>query len=343
MVGRKTSSWEQLTATWTNTTGASVNVRVDLINIASDSATIAYFDGVQAEKKSWPTAYCDGTLGTGYAWTGTAHNSTSTRVDMPVWTTLTVRTGGSDTLASRTEVLYYETKSRLEQETAWPGIANSVEVTGRYETPMRTRVRNQASHDFYGRWLQGVVYAPEIVNKSIGQMRGKAELAQNAFANPAITYFSREPGLRAGHTQHITLTARGLDDDYLLQRVTTTIGVGGLVSVQAELGAVDQSLVALLLSLKRAGTAEIEWNDNEVLDELLDSSEYLQFLAESATVSADSGPYFWDSGDRWGFARWREWKQSQAEGVALASESTSVAGTSEYRYGTARYGFATYG
>jgi hypothetical protein len=38
-----------------------------------------YIDGVQVEAKSYPTTYTDGTLGTGYAWTGTAHQSTSTR------------------------------------------------------------------------------------------------------------------------------------------------------------------------------------------------------------------------------------------------------------------------
>ena len=38
-----------------------------------------WWDGAQVEAKSYATSYCDGTLGTGYAWTGTAHNSTSTR------------------------------------------------------------------------------------------------------------------------------------------------------------------------------------------------------------------------------------------------------------------------
>lgn len=33
----------------------------------------------QIENKAYATSYCDGSLGTGYAWTGTAHASTSTR------------------------------------------------------------------------------------------------------------------------------------------------------------------------------------------------------------------------------------------------------------------------
>ena len=38
-----------------------------------------YIDGAQAEAKSYATPYCDGSLGSGHAWTGTAHASTSTR------------------------------------------------------------------------------------------------------------------------------------------------------------------------------------------------------------------------------------------------------------------------
>lgn len=40
---------------------------------------IVYVDGVQLEEKAYATTYADGTLGTGYAWSGTAHESTSER------------------------------------------------------------------------------------------------------------------------------------------------------------------------------------------------------------------------------------------------------------------------
>ncbi|HAU98603.1 MAG TPA: hypothetical protein DCW55_00025 [Candidatus Pacebacteria bacterium] len=38
-----------------------------------------YVDGVQTEQRGYVTSYADGSLGTGYAWTGTANSSTSTR------------------------------------------------------------------------------------------------------------------------------------------------------------------------------------------------------------------------------------------------------------------------
>lgn len=43
------------------------------------SGKTVYVDGVQLEENQTLTSYADGTMGTGYAWSGTAHNSTSTR------------------------------------------------------------------------------------------------------------------------------------------------------------------------------------------------------------------------------------------------------------------------
>jgi hypothetical protein len=44
-----------------------------------DPTKYCYWDGIQVEAKSYYTPYCDGSLGEGHAWAGTAHNSTSTR------------------------------------------------------------------------------------------------------------------------------------------------------------------------------------------------------------------------------------------------------------------------
>lgn len=43
------------------------------------TARTLYIDGVQVEAAAAATAYCDGSLGLGYAWSGTAHQSTSSR------------------------------------------------------------------------------------------------------------------------------------------------------------------------------------------------------------------------------------------------------------------------
>ena len=46
-------------------------------------------DAVQLEQKAYATSYCDGAIGTGYAWSGTAHASSSTRTKCDISVTKT--------------------------------------------------------------------------------------------------------------------------------------------------------------------------------------------------------------------------------------------------------------
>ena len=71
--------FEYLTCSWNNNTGGAVNISVYIINDFDDSVTAIWADEVQLEEKSYPTPYCDGSLGLGHSWSGVAHNSTSNR------------------------------------------------------------------------------------------------------------------------------------------------------------------------------------------------------------------------------------------------------------------------
>jgi len=68
--------WQRATFTVT-ATGTGLSAIYCWINNA-DTMTL-YLDGVQVEEKAYATAYCDGSLGTGHSWSGTAHASTSSR------------------------------------------------------------------------------------------------------------------------------------------------------------------------------------------------------------------------------------------------------------------------
>lgn len=64
---------------WRLTYTAAAGSGAQNYGVQVQAAKIVYVDGVQLEEKAYATTYTDGTLGTGYAWTGTEHNSTSTR------------------------------------------------------------------------------------------------------------------------------------------------------------------------------------------------------------------------------------------------------------------------
>jgi hypothetical protein len=71
--------WERLTCTWRNMTGATVTVELRVQNAHGDGAGRVWVDACQLEKTFYMTPYSDGSLGGGHAWSGAAHNSSSTR------------------------------------------------------------------------------------------------------------------------------------------------------------------------------------------------------------------------------------------------------------------------
>jgi hypothetical protein len=74
-----TDYWQRHSLTITATQDV-VDITVMFVNdFGAARASTFYLDGVQVEKKAYATSYCDGSLGTGYAWTGSAHASASTR------------------------------------------------------------------------------------------------------------------------------------------------------------------------------------------------------------------------------------------------------------------------
>lgn len=76
------AGWVLLTVTTTLTAGQTLEIRFQQTATAGGPAPVGSafsLDAGQTEQKAYATSYCDGTLGSGYAWTGTPHASTSTR------------------------------------------------------------------------------------------------------------------------------------------------------------------------------------------------------------------------------------------------------------------------
>lgn len=79
-----------LTDVWTRvitatiTTNSAKTVSTIELGIRSQTATAltVYADAAQMEEKALATSYCDGSLGTGYSWSGTANASSSTRTQV---------------------------------------------------------------------------------------------------------------------------------------------------------------------------------------------------------------------------------------------------------------------
>jgi len=75
-----TTAWQRVsvTRTLTEATPTTLNHYIQITSSAG-SGDVLLVDGVQLEQLAYPTPYCDGSLGDGHAWSGTAHASSSSR------------------------------------------------------------------------------------------------------------------------------------------------------------------------------------------------------------------------------------------------------------------------
>ena len=164
--------------------------------------------------------------------------------------------------------------------------------------------KSYASYQHYGKWFKEILTDTSIVDPVVARMKCATELAQYAMATTAITFTVRKPGLHAGQMLHVDLTARGISGDYLIKRVTTTIGIGGHLAVKVELGVVDQGLVGLLIALNKATTiSDSEVDSDDVLNHLLDFVDTVTVADNGVTVSQSSSPYVWGT-MVWGYFVW---------------------------------------
>lgn len=75
-----TDAWQAVAvATIATNAAKTVNLFHLFVRTTGTLATTFYADAAQVEEKGYATSYCDGSLGTGYTWSGTAHASSSSR------------------------------------------------------------------------------------------------------------------------------------------------------------------------------------------------------------------------------------------------------------------------
>lgn len=83
-----TTAWQ--TMTWVspvapaNTASSQILIRMELGSPTLAIGDIFWYCKPQVEKKTYATSYCDGSLGTGYSWSGTANASSSTRASASI-------------------------------------------------------------------------------------------------------------------------------------------------------------------------------------------------------------------------------------------------------------------
>ena len=173
-----------------------------------------------------------------------------------------------------------------------------------------------------------VITDSSLDSQSAARDRAQAEITQ--FANPivTITFKTNYEGLKSGQLIHITDSAKGIDDDYLIQKVKNSYKTGDFLFATVTCASTLFGIIEYFQKLSQ-GLNDRFIDENETIDQIFDDISTITIsdsnafapseeVADSATLTlspSDSvvernittSPYKWEpdaSDNRWNLAQW---------------------------------------
>ncbi len=170
-----------------------------------------------------------------------------------------------------------------------------------------TKLTNSASVALYGEFQY------KIVDKSIGSKaaardRARAEISTWAESIKEASFSTYTTGLKPGQKIRIQSTNRGIDNYYIISRISSKMHTPTSMIHTCELvTSQTYGMVEFLQNLLMQKDKEIEIGQDEVLDSVIGLTDEITITDSVTVLSPTSGPYVYqpDASDaRWNFAVW---------------------------------------
>jgi len=167
--------------------------------------------------------------------------------------------------------------------------ADDVSITGIPLETLQVRVQDSVSIAQYGRW-DAVISVPGI--KSQAEALQYANAQKDLYKDPewSCKFATYESGLRSGQLINVNSTKFGVNEDFIVQRVTFKKIAQNKAYWEVELSTTRQiTLVDILSDL--LGVEEIDELSSEALLSYIEFSETANFVDGVPSLTSGSGPY----------------------------------------------------
>jgi hypothetical protein len=190
-----------------------------------------------------------------------------------------------------------------------PTAGQIVTVTGKPHIPVVTKLLDSASIAEFGE------FQFKIVDKSIGSKdaardRARAELSAWADEINEGEFTTYQTGLKVGQKIHIQSTNRGIDDYFIISRISSSTHTPEKFKHSCTLVTKQTyGVIEFLQNLLIQKDKEIELSSDEVLDLVLQFVEQFSIVDAVTATGTTAGPYKWEpsasSNSRWNFATYQ--------------------------------------
>ena len=171
--------------------------------------------------------------------------------------------------------------------------SHKLKVTYKYDIPILVAVENTQSIEDNG-VQEFAIFDTTISTTELARDRATAELTD--YANDIVEggFTTMTSGFVSGQYMNINLTEYGVNDNYLIQSVTSRSLGAGLFEYTVKIASSKTiGIINFLINLLENNRNLIQLDENEVVDELLEKTDALlsDSLLDSLTIDS-SGPYF---------------------------------------------------
>lgn len=193
--------------------------------------------------------------------------------------------------------------------------SHKIRVTYKYDIPILVAVEDTESILEHGS-REFAIFDNSISTTQAARDRATGELTD--YANNLVdgTFKTFETGFVSGQYININLSSYGVNDDYIIQKVTAeSLGAGNYQYTVSVASAKTLGIIKFLIQLLESNKNLIDLDDDEVVDELVQVSDGLlsDSLLDSLTIDS-AGPYSTWCGDsledspdtraRWNLFQW---------------------------------------
>ena len=206
------------------------------------------------------------------------------------------------------DILYnFQEKSLKFREDNKPSVGDTVVIEGQPYVPVLTQKIDSSSVEEFG------VFEYKIIDRSIGSKqaardRAQAELDTYHDMLDDGSFQTRENGLDVGQLINVQSTLRGINEDFIITRITTKVGSADTLLHNVTLATIRTfGMVEFLQKLLTAKDKEIKIALDEVLDRLVNFTDRATVTDEMSPVITTSPPYTYEGGINdfnWGFGTW---------------------------------------
>jgi len=173
-----------------------------------------------------------------------------------------------------------------------PAVDDDITIAGIPLFPIQIRVEDPASVAQYG-LFEHAITDKTIKSREEAIRYGNAQLT--AYADKIVegSFLTDTEGLRSGQMINVKSTVRGVDEDYLIQKVTTRMKTPTVMTYEVELATLRSvGLIDLLINLLNTGSRIIDESSQQVLELALFNIEVVtieeDFQVEASTEADET-------------------------------------------------------